>query len=72
MQKYWDELIFEEMNYGVPRPINIDGEKESVETSDFVTGTPGCRGVYDGPARVITKLEDAKLIQKARLSNETQ
>ena len=29
-----------------------------------MTGTPVCRGKYQGTARIVTKLSDAKLIQQ--------
>ncbi len=35
-----------------------------MSSSSSVKGTPACAGVYRGPARVVTRLEDAKTIQK--------
>ena len=32
--------------------------------SDSVSGTPVCRGKYQGTARIVTRLSDAKLIQQ--------
>ena len=31
---------------------------------DSVSGTPVCRGKYQGTARIVTRLSDAKLIQQ--------
>ena len=32
--------------------------------SDSVSGTPVCRGKYQGTARIVTRLSDAKLIRQ--------
>ena len=32
--------------------------------SDSVSGTPVCRGKYQGTARIVTRLSEAKLIQQ--------
>lgn len=60
------------MQYGVPRPVgegdSADFELMEGEGGDLVMvkGTPVCRGVYEGTARVVTRLEDAHTIQKGR------
>merc|ERR1719266_2606458 len=50
------------MIHGIPKPIII--QDVSLALSDSVTGTPVCRGKYQGTARIVTKLSDAKLIQQ--------
>ena len=60
----WNNLTFEENQRGLIKPLN-EGEDEEFEVTDgAVTGTPGSRGIYEGPARVITRLEEAKTIEK--------
>ena len=36
-----------------------------------ISGTPGCKGIYTGPARVVLNLEQASTIQKVTLANKS-
>ena len=47
-----------------PLLFQIALQDVSISLSDSVTGTPVCRGKYQGTARIVTKLSDAKLIQQ--------
>merc|ERR1719167_29570 len=66
----WDDLRFPEMVHGIPIPHNssistaspsqISEEKCSLS----LKGTPASSGKYKGTCRVVTKLQEAKLIEK--------
>jgi len=62
----WDDFRFPEMVYGIPIPYNSDilepisGGNETL----CLQGTPASSGKYKGICRVVTKLEDAKMIEK--------
>ena len=42
----------------------ISNQDVKLSLSDSVSGTPVCRGKYQGTARIVTRLSDAKLIQQ--------
>ena len=66
----WDDFRFPEMVHGIPIPHNssistasssqISDEKSSLS----LKGTPASSGKYKGTCRVVTKLQEAKLIEK--------
>ena len=64
----WENLRFLELIHGVPKPCNVDklGSNVALEgNGEFsLKGTPACNGRYKGFCRVVTKLEDAALIEK--------
>merc|ERR1719507_1207435 len=68
MRPAWDDLRFDEMIYGVPKPFDSNSAAVAIDTADdgsfVVKGTPVSRGVYKGKARVVTRLADAETIQK--------
>jgi phosphoenolpyruvate synthase/pyruvate phosphate dikinase len=64
--KQWEDLAFEEMNFGVPKPISNEmASFVPVDSSGatVINGTPVCRGTAKGVARVVTRLSEAKSIQ---------
>ena len=44
--------------------FKISNQDVKLSLSDSVSGTPVCRGKYQGTARIVTRLSDAKLIQQ--------
>ena len=44
--------------------FKISNQDVKLSLSNSVSGTPVCRGKYQGTARIVTRLSDAKLIQQ--------
>ncbi|XP_071084332.1 rifampicin phosphotransferase-like [Haliotis cracherodii] len=57
-------LRFPKLNVGYPIPIDDrNREASSINTTDVLRGMPVSQGEVQGPARIITRLEDAGSIQ---------
>ncbi|KAB7501645.1 putative phosphoenolpyruvate synthase [Armadillidium nasatum] len=60
-----EEMNFEELNFGVPTPLNkgIEETMNDTTTENIVRGTPVCSGIATGTARVVTSFQQASSIQ---------
>jgi phosphohistidine swiveling domain-containing protein len=62
----WENLRFPEIIHGIPVPCSDDQEISDAKDNKGISlkGTPASGGKYKGTGRVVTKLEDAKYIEK--------
>lgn len=60
-----DKLVFEEICYGIPEPI--EQETEVVVTEGQLKGIPVSGGVVEGRARIIHNLTDAEQLQEGEI-----
>ncbi len=60
-----DKLVFDEICYGIPEPI--EQETEVVVTEGQLKGIPVSGGVVEGRARIIHNLNDAEQLQEGEI-----
>lgn len=61
----WSSYRFNEMNFGVPKPVNDDDENWNVDGNvKYVTGTPVCEGIITARACVIKSFSEVHKIQQ--------
>ncbi|XP_071034849.1 rifampicin phosphotransferase [Parasteatoda tepidariorum] len=59
-----DNLTFPEIITGIPKPVEVKEDMESLSKSSFtITGTPVCQGKVRGTARVIKSFSEVSQIQ---------
>jgi len=60
-----DKLVFEEVCFGIPEPL--EQESEIVISEGQLKGTPVSGGLVEGPARIVNSLGDAGQLQEGEI-----
>jgi phosphohistidine swiveling domain-containing protein len=60
-----DKLVFEEVCFGIPEPL--EQESEIVISEGQLKGTPVSGGLVEGPARIVNSLDDAGQLQEGEI-----